>query len=153
MSSGDGRLTLRAGRGARLRPVGGGPGDAEPGRPKRGRPAAQGEMNRMQDPNPTRAASAAGPDGWVLFAGVMILMAGVFNGLDGFVALLRSSYFSASPAVGSLYFWSLVWIAFGVLQVIAGLAILGNQSWARWFGIAAASVNALIQLVAIGIYP
>lgn len=107
----------------------------------------------MQEPGGSRPMTAVEADGWVQFAGIMILMVGVFNGIDGFVALLRSSYFAGTPIYGNLFFWSIVWLAFGIAQVLAGFAILSQQTWGRWFGIVTVSLNALVQLFAIALYP
>ncbi len=92
-------------------------------------------------------------NGWILFSGVMITIAGTLNGIDGLVGLYRTRYFSNSYVLGDLREWSFVFLAFGALQIAAGLAILGRQGWARWFGIAMVTINAFLQLFVIGTYP
>jgi hypothetical protein len=99
------------------------------------------------------AVPYAEPDGWVLFAAILILINGVFNGFDGLVGFFRASYFVGSPTFGSLWIWALLWLAFGVLQVLAGLAIMAGQGWARWFGIVTVGLNAVVQMFAIAAYP
>ncbi len=94
-----------------------------------------------------------GRNGWILFAGVMITIAGALNAIDGLVGLYRTRYFTNTYVLGDLREWSFVFLAFGALQVAAGLAILGRQGWARWFGLAMVSINAFAQLFVIGTYP
>jgi hypothetical protein len=99
------------------------------------------------------AAMAESASGWVLFAGVMILISGVFNAFDGLVGFFRSTYFIGHPVWGDLWIWALMWLAFGVLEVAAAFSILSGRSWARWFGIVLVSVNAFLNFFAIGVYP
>ena len=91
--------------------------------------------------------------GWVMFSAVVILINGAFNVFDGFVGFFRATYYVGSPFAGSLWIWALLWLAFGALEVAAGLAILAGRSWARWFGIVIVALNALLNLLAIGTYP
>jgi hypothetical protein len=91
--------------------------------------------------------------GWVMFSAVVILINGAFNVFDGFVGFFRAAYYIGSPFAGSLWIWALLWLAFGVLELVAGLAIISGRSWARWFGIAVVALNALLNLLAVGTYP
>ena len=104
-----------------------------------------------------QASSTAAADlpmsGWVMFSAVVILINGAFNVFDGFVGFFRATYYIGSPVAGSLWIWALLWLAFGVLELAAGLAIVSGQSWARWFGIVIVALNALLNLLAVGTYP
>src|SRR5437868_13394243 len=91
--------------------------------------------------------------GWMLFASIMIMMSGVFNAFDGLIGFFRSTYFIGKPIGGDYWIWALLWLTFGVVEVLAGLAILSGRAWARWFGIVIVSLNAMLNLFAIGIYP
>jgi hypothetical protein len=85
----------------------------------------------------------------------MLFIAGVFNVTDGLVALADSRFYAA----GAVYVWSDLrtwgWIvlALGVVALLAGGAILRGRAWGRWFGISAASLNAIGQMVFIPAYP
>jgi len=57
---------------------------------------------------------------------------------------------AAPPGVGWVMFAA---IMLGVLQVLAGLALLSGSEVARWFGIVVAGVNAFGQLNFIPAYP
>jgi hypothetical protein len=101
----------------------------------------------------TTAFPASRNNGWMVFAGVMITVTGALNAIDGGIALWRTRYFANSFAFGNLRDWSIVFLALGALQIAAGLSILARQGWARWFGLAMVSINAFLQLYAIGSYP
>jgi len=92
-------------------------------------------------------------DGWLIFAGLMIVLAGIWNVCEGVIALFRSTYFIGRAVYGDLWFWAIVWIAVAVLELSAGYAIMAGRTWARWFGIVVVGLSALAQLLAIGAYP
>jgi hypothetical protein len=100
-----------------------------------------------------RAEAMEMPDGWVLFAGVMILFSGFWNAIEGFFGFFRAAYFIGNPLFGSLWIWALLWLAFGLLGIAAGSAIMAGQSWGRWFGIVVVALNAFLHLMVVGTYP
>ncbi len=91
--------------------------------------------------------------GWLVFAGLMIFFTGLWNGFEGFIALFRSSYFSGTPIVGNLVFWSCVWIGIAVLQIATAYAIFSGRNWARWVGIVLVGLSALVHMASIPLYP
>ena len=93
--------------------------------------------------------------GWVGFAAIMLGFAGFFNVIDGIVALSRSSFYTANAhyVVSNLHTWGWVILGLGVVQVLAAFALGTGSEWARWFGIAMASLNAIGQLMFIQAYP
>jgi hypothetical protein len=107
--------------------------------------------------SPPVVATPARPrgQGWVVFAALMLFLAGVFNVIAGLVALADAKFYAA----GAVYIWSDLrtwgWIvlALGVVELLAGSAILRGRAWGRWFGIGAASLNAIGQMVFIPAYP
>ena len=93
------------------------------------------------------------PNGWLVFAGLMMFFTGMWNIFEGLIALFRSSYFNGSPIFGDLVFWSIVWIGIGVLEMSAAYAIFSGRSWARWFGLVLVSLSALVHMASIPLYP
>jgi hypothetical protein len=92
---------------------------------------------------------------WITFAVTMLSMVGMFNILDGVVALGKSSFFSgnAEYAIGNLRTWGWIALFAGILQVLTAVGLLyGNQA-ARWVGVILAGLNAIAQLVAVQGYP
>lgn len=93
--------------------------------------------------------------GLVTFAGVMLMIAAVLNTLYGIAAIDNANFFTrnARYVFGDLNTWGWFLLALGVLQFFAALAIWRGVSWARWFGVACASLNAILQTLWIPAYP
>ena len=115
--------------------------------------SAQPAAYSRQQAEPAVAGAGGVASGWMLFAALMLMISGAFNAIDGFVGFFRSTYYVGRPVGGDLWIYALMWLAFGLLLIAAGSAILAGQSWARWFGIVVVSLNAFLNLFAIGIYP
>jgi uncharacterized membrane protein (DUF2068 family) len=49
--------------------------------------------------------------------------------------------------------WGFFLVALGVAQGFAAFAIWRGVAWGRWFGVACASVNAVLQMLWIPAYP
>jgi hypothetical protein len=87
--------------------------------------------------------------GLVTFAGIMLMIAAVLNTLYGIAAIDRANFFTqnARYVFGDLNTWGWFVLALGVLQFFAALAIWRGAAWGRWFGVACASVNAILQML------
>jgi hypothetical protein len=101
--------------------------------------------------------SVARPRGesWVMFACLLLGLAGIFNVIDGIVALSRSKFYvaDATYAFSDLRTWGWIVLVVGVLEVVAAYTIFAGSQLARWFGIAVAGINALAQLGFAHAYP
>jgi hypothetical protein len=93
--------------------------------------------------------------GLVTFAGVMLMIAGVLNTLYGIAAIDSANVFvrDARYVFGDLNTWGWFVLALGVLQIFAAFAIWRGAAWGRWFGVACASVNAILQVLWLPSYP
>jgi len=95
--------------------------------------------------------------GWVVFAGVVMFAVGLFNGIEGLVALFRQDYYhvTASGLLVHVKYntWGWTLLAFGVLMMFAGYGVLVGQNWARVVGVVFAVLNALVNLAFIAAYP
>jgi hypothetical protein len=93
--------------------------------------------------------------GLVTFAGVMLLIAGVLNVLYGIAAIDNANVFTkhARYVLADLNTWGWFLLVLGVVQLFAAFAIWRGTPWARWFGVAAATVNAILQTMFIPAYP
>ena len=93
--------------------------------------------------------------GLVTFAGVMLMIAAVLNTLYGIAAIDKANVFvqHARYVFGDLSTWGWFVLALGVLQFFAALAIWRGAPWGRWFGVACASANAILQTLWLPSYP
>ena len=93
--------------------------------------------------------------GLVTFAGVMLMIAAVLNTLYGIAAIDKANVFvhDARYVFLDLRSWGWFVLALGVLQFFAALAIWRGASWGRWFGVACASANAILQTLWLPSYP
>jgi hypothetical protein len=93
--------------------------------------------------------------GWVTFAGVMLLILGCTNTVEGVAAVTGSDFFvtRAHYLFGDLSSWGWVIWLIGVAQGLTGVAVLVKNQFARWLGVAFALCNALAQMLMIQAYP
>ena len=112
-------------------------------------------------PMPTTHRATAEPTGWVgwiLFAGVMLIMLGSFQLIAGFVALFQKSYYVVTQTNNLLVHmnytsWGVLHICLGGLAVLAGFALMAGQMWARVYAIIVAFVSALSNLAFLSAAP
>lgn len=95
--------------------------------------------------------------GWVRFAGLLMIMLGGFNILQGIAALADDKYFAVTPdgllVVENYDTWGGFWLVVGALQIVVGLAILGGKNWARWTAVGMLLFTAMGQMVFLAAFP
>jgi hypothetical protein len=93
--------------------------------------------------------------GLILFASVLLVVAGCFNLIYGIAAIANSHVFTAHAhyVFGNLRTWGWITLIFAILLLIAGGGIMvGNQA-ARWFGVVVLGLNLIEQMFSIPAYP
>jgi hypothetical protein len=93
--------------------------------------------------------------GWVVFAAVMLGLAGIWNFIDGILAISSSHVYIANAhyVFSDLNTWGWIVLILGCLEGFAAFTLLTGSEFARWFGIAVAGVNAIAQLGFVPAYP
>jgi hypothetical protein len=94
--------------------------------------------------------------GWSSFAGIVAVVVGVFNVIDGLVALFRNDYYlvtSQDILVFDFTAWGWIWLLIGLVQIVVGAGIIAGHSWARAAGIAMAVLAAIGQLAFLRAFP
>ena len=100
------------------------------------------------------------PSGWavggVLFAGVILLMVGIFQALTGLVAIFEDTFF----VVGREYTfefdvtaWGWIHLIVGAIVAFAGYGVMVGQSWARGVALVLAMLSAVLNFLFIPYYP
>jgi uncharacterized membrane protein HdeD (DUF308 family) len=95
-------------------------------------------------------------EGWVLFAGIMILIAGFLNVIWGIAAIDGSSFFTDEGRYvifTDLNAWGWFFLIVGVLQLIAAFSIWNQHAFGRVIGIATAAASAIIVLFSVNAFP
>jgi hypothetical protein len=106
---------------------------------------------------PARSAGGRHGEGYwfVIFASVLLAVAGFFNLPDGIAAIANSHIFIANAhyVVGDLRAWGWVATILGGLQLLAAAGVMAGNQLARWFGVAMVGLNAIGQMFFIPAYP
>jgi len=94
--------------------------------------------------------------GFILFAAVMMLMAGIFQFFAGLVALFQNEFYVATRNYLFQFdatTWGWIHLIGGVLVVLAGWGLLSGRTWARVVGITLAVLSAIANFLFIPYYP
>jgi hypothetical protein len=95
--------------------------------------------------------------GWVVFAGIVMIVGGTFAFFEGLAALLKGGNFYASvpnyPFGTSVTTWGWIVLIAGIVVFLAGFGVMTGALWARIVGITLASLSALANFFFIPFYP
>ena len=95
--------------------------------------------------------------GWVIFAGVILLISGIFSIVQGIVAVVGpNSYYVVTE--GSLLLFDVAgwgwWnIIIGVLLALTAVALMAGQTWGRVVAVILVIISAIGQLLLIPAQP
>ena len=100
----------------------------------------------------TRAADGYG---WVVFSGVLLLILGTINFIEGLAAIDNAHFFTTNThyIFADLKTWGWIVLILGVVQLLVGLGVFVKNQFARWAGVAVLSLNAIAQLLMMPAYP
>lgn len=82
----------------------------------------------------------------MLFAGVMMLLIGAFNVLEGLAAIGSEEYFVRGEdrlLLADFTVWGWTLTGWGVVLCAVGLALMRGGGWARWPAVAITGLNAV----------
>jgi len=94
--------------------------------------------------------------GFVVFAGALLMVIGLINVFQGFVALFSDERLVLTPSKLILVDTTgLGWILLisGLLLMAVGAGMLAAQTWARIAAIVLVCLHAVLQVLSIGAYP
>jgi hypothetical protein len=94
--------------------------------------------------------------GFILFAAIMMIMVGVFQALQGLVAIFENEFYVATR---NYLFqldatsWGWIHLLLGLVVAFAGYGLLSGRTWARAVAITLALLSAISNFLFIPYYP
>ncbi len=117
--------------------------------------AAPATSSTTQDSDYVREVT--GWAGWVTFGGVMMILLGVFEAIQGLVALFNSDYYLVGTSGLALSFdftaWGWLHLVIGVVSIGAGFGLLAGNMAARVIAVVFAMLSAIANVTFIAAYP
>ncbi len=100
------------------------------------------------------------PSGWAvggaLFAGVMMIVVGIFEAISGISAIAEDEFFVATQNYVfdiDVTGWGWIHLILGIVVLLAGLAVISGKPWGGIVGIALAVLVAVANFLWIPYYP
>ncbi len=103
-----------------------------------------------------RYQSTGGISGWIVFAGVLMLIEGFLDAMWGLAAVINNEVITVGGhgvVVWNISAWGWGHLILGSLVALTGLGLLAAQSWARWLGILFVTLNVLVQFGTFTLFP
>ena len=99
--------------------------------------------------------------GWLTFSAIILVFAGIMRIFDSIWAFRAKSSFSDlggddlpyATFGSSLKAYGVYFLIVGILLIAAGYGVLKQAQWARWFGIIAAAVSAIVAMSWMPYFP
>src|SRR3954468_12980641 len=95
--------------------------------------------------------------GWVVFGGIMLMMMGAFQIIQGLVALFDDGFYAVSSTglVVEVNYntWGWIHLVLGAIGVLVGIGLLAGNMAARIAGVVIAFLSALANLAFVSAYP
>lgn len=101
--------------------------------------------------------AATGWAGWVVFAGVLMILLGAFHAIEGVVALLRDEVYLVRPGGLVVHVsyttWGWLHLVLGIVAALTGLGLLAGNIVARIVGVGIAVLSAIVNLAFVSAQP
>lgn len=99
---------------------------------------------------------AAKATGLIVFAGALLMVTGLVNVFEGFIALFSDKRLVITREhliIVDVTGWGWTILIFGLLLIAVGIGLLTAQTWARITAIVLVCLHAVIQIAWLGAYP
>ncbi|MEI8412249.1 MULTISPECIES: DUF7144 family membrane protein [unclassified Kribbella] len=95
--------------------------------------------------------------GWILFAGVMMIVLGLFHALQGLLALVEEEYYLVGRTGLTVHLdytvWGWIHLTLSAVVLAAGIALLNGAMWGRVVGVILAVLSILVNAGFLAAYP
>ncbi len=98
----------------------------------------------------------SGWTGWIVFAGFMMILTGVLQGIAGLTALLNNKWLVVTQdhlIAFNFTTWGWIHLLIGVIVFAAGFAVMNGAVWARIIGVVIAMISIVANLAYANTYP
>jgi hypothetical protein len=106
------------------------------------------------NPAPQRGSAWAG---WLVFAGVLLMVVGAFQAIQGLVAIFQDDFYAVNKNGLVLHVsytgWGWIMLIIAAANFLAGFGVLKGQMWARIWAICAATISLIANIGFTGAYP
>lgn len=105
----------------------------------------------------TNSVTSTNPTAWVPFAGVILLISGIFSAIQGLVALVGPSTYYA-VVDGELFLfdatgWGWWNLMIGVLLILTSISLFVGATWARVVAVVLVILSAIVQMLLVPAQP
>jgi hypothetical protein len=116
----------------------------------------------MTEQSPSGYRAARGQEtsgtavGVILFAAIMMIMVGVFQALQGIIAIFENEFYVATRNYLFQFdatTWGWIHLLVGLLVAFAGWGLLSGRTWARVVALTLAALSAITNFLFIPYYP
>ena len=94
--------------------------------------------------------------GLAVFAGVIMIMVGIFQALSGLSAIINDKFYVVTANYAyelDVTGWGWIHLILGIVVALAGFYVLSGRLWARVIGITLAMFSAIANFFFIPYYP
>ncbi len=99
---------------------------------------------------------ASGWIGWIYFAGLLLIISGIFQMIAGFTALLNDNFYAVtqqSLLIFDITTWGWVHLIMGLFLIVTGNAVMSGHMWSRVVAIILAVFAIMAQFAFMPAYP
>jgi tetrahydromethanopterin S-methyltransferase subunit F len=94
--------------------------------------------------------------GGILFAGLMLIMVGIWQALEGLIAIFENEFYVATRNYlfqFDVTTWGWIHLILGLVMAVAGWGLFSGRTWARVLGITVAVLSAIANFLWLPYYP
>lgn len=101
--------------------------------------------------------SPTGWVGWIVFAGILLIMDGIFQGIIALTTLFDSKWYAVSSSQGVLVFnyaaWGWIQLILGIALILVGASLFSGNMAGRVVAVILVGLSAIANLTFIAAYP
>ena len=92
--------------------------------------------------------------GWIAYSGIMLIIVGCLDFVDGLWALDRGdTELDQLMYADKLSTWGWIYVILGIVLIATGIGVFARAQWARLIGVIAASVSIVANMLWVFAFP